>query len=181
VLDDAPQARIAVARLPAQREQETQDALASAYPNVTMLRIREVLERVVAVLERVGLAIRILGGFTVLTGIAILVGVVSAASARRGREVALLKTLGMTRRGVAGVFSVEYALIGLVSGAIGAAGAVALAGIVLTQGMEIPFVFEPLPVAVAVAGNVVVAVVAGIAASAGALARRPVEVLRSAE
>ena len=33
-----------------------------------------------------------------------------------GREVALLKTLGMTRRGVAATFAVEYALIGLVAG-----------------------------------------------------------------
>ena len=56
-------------------------------------------------LDRIGLAVRFLGGFTVLAGIAILAGAVSAGSARRGREVALLKTLGMTRRGVVGACS----------------------------------------------------------------------------
>ena len=127
VLESAPQQRLAVARLPRGAEQRTQDLLAARYPNVTFLRIREILEKVLKVLRRISLGIRFLGGFTVVAGIAILAGAVSAGSARRGREVALLKTLGMTRRGVAATFAVEYALIGLVAGAIGAAGGVALA------------------------------------------------------
>ena len=40
-----------------------------------------------------------------------------------GGEVALLKTLGMTRGGVVAVYAAEYALVGLVAGAIGSAGA----------------------------------------------------------
>ncbi|HEX6201655.1 MAG TPA: FtsX-like permease family protein, partial [Thermoanaerobaculia bacterium] len=97
VLDDAPQQRLATARLPAGSEQGLQDAIAARYPNVTLLRLREILEKIVAVLERIGLAVSLLGGFTVVAGVAILGGAVSAAAARRGREVALLKTLGFTR------------------------------------------------------------------------------------
>src|SRR5262249_8148629 len=50
VLDDAPQLRVAAARLPAGREQALQDALAAATPNVTMLRVREIVEKVAAIL-----------------------------------------------------------------------------------------------------------------------------------
>ncbi len=179
VLEKAPQNRLAATRLPRGSEQGIQDALAAAYPNVTLIRVREVLEKIAGVLERIGVGIRFLGGFTVLAGIAILGGAVSAGSARRGREVALLKTLGMTRSGVAGAFAVEYALIGLVAGLIGAAGATVLAYMVVTRGFELPWEIQAWPVAVALGGAVVLAVGAGLAASARALERRPIEVLRA--
>ncbi|HEX4965869.1 MAG TPA: FtsX-like permease family protein [Thermoanaerobaculia bacterium] len=179
VLDSAPQLRLAVARLPKGGEQRAQDALAARYPNVTLLRIREILEKVLKVLQRISLGIRFLGGFTVLAGVAILAGAISAGSARRGREVALLKTLGMTRRGVAATFAAEYALIGLVAGGIGAMGGTALAYGVITRGFQIPWQLDPISLAVALAGTVVLAVLAGLAASYRALERRPIEVLRA--
>jgi putative ABC transport system permease protein len=179
VLENAPQLRLAATRLPRGSEQKVQDALAAAYPNVTLIRVREVLEKIAGVLARIGVGIRFLGGFTVLAGIAILGGAVSAGSARRGREVALLKTLGMTRPGVAGAFAVEYALVGLVAGLIGAAGATVLAYMVVTRGFELPWELQAWPVAAALGGAVVLAVGAGLAASARALERRPIEVLRA--
>jgi putative ABC transport system permease protein len=179
VLESAPQQRLAVARLPKGNEQRAQDALAASYPNVTLLRIREILEKVLKVLQRISLGIRFLGGFTVVAGIAILAGAISAGSARRGREVALLKTLGMTRRGVAATFAVEYALIGLVAGGIGAFGGTVLAYGVITRGFKIPWEFDPASLAVALGGTIVLAVLAGLAASYRALTRRPIEVLRA--
>jgi putative ABC transport system permease protein len=179
VLEQAPQQRLAVAHLPRGGEQRVQDLLAAEYPNVTLLRIREILEKILKVLRRISLGIRFLGGFTVVAGIAILAGAISAGSARRGREVALLKTLGMTRRGVAATFAVEYALVGLVAGAIGAVGGTVLAWGVVTRGFEIPWRFDPLSLTVALAASVALAVVAGLAASFRALEKRPVEVLRT--
>ncbi len=179
VLESAPQQRLAVAHLPRGGEQRAQDLVAARFPNITVLRIREVLEKVVHVLQRIGLGIRFLGSFTVLAGIAILVGAVTAGAGRRGREVALMKTLGVTRRGVAAMFAVEYALIGLVAGAIGAIGGGVLAWTVLTRGFNQHWQTEPLPFAVAIAASVALTVVAGLAASWRALERRPIEVLRS--
>ncbi|MFY9819909.1 MAG: FtsX-like permease family protein [Thermoanaerobaculia bacterium] len=179
VLESAPQTRLAVARLPKGGEQRAQDALAASYPNVTLLRIREILEKVLKVLQRISLGIRFLGGFTVVAGIAILAGAISAGSARRGREVALLKTLGMTRRGVAATFAAEYSLIGLVAGGIGTAGATVLAYGVITRGFKIPWQLDPLSMTVALGGTVILAVLAGLAASYRALQRRPIEVLRA--
>jgi putative ABC transport system permease protein len=177
-LEGAPRHRIAAARLPPAAELPVQDRLAAAYPNVTVLRLREVLEKIVAVLERVGFAVRLLGAFTVLAGIAILAGAVSAGAVRRGREVALLKTLGMTRAQVAGVFAVEYALVGLVAGALGAGGGVIMAWLVTRFGFEMPWAWAPGPPAAAVALTVVLSIAAGLAASLRALAVRPLAVLR---
>jgi putative ABC transport system permease protein len=179
VLDQAPQQRFAAVRLPRGGEQRMQDLLAASYPNVTVLRIRELLEKVGKVLNRISLGVRFLGGFTVLAGIAILAGAISAGSARRSHEVALLKTLGMTRRGVVSHFAVEYALIGLVAGAIGAGGAAALAWGVVTRGFNLTGQLEPWPLAIGVAASAALTVAAGLAASVRALQRRPIEVLRT--
>jgi putative ABC transport system permease protein len=179
VLESAPQLRLAATRLPAAGEQLAQDVLAVEHPNVTMLPVRAVLERVTGILRRIGLGVRFLGAFTVVAGLAILAGAVAASSARRGREVALRKTLGMTRRGVAGVFAVEYALIGLVAGAIGAAGGGLLAWAVLTRGMEVTWRFEPGVYAVALLGTAALSVLAGLAASWRSLQQRPIAALRA--
>jgi len=179
VLDHAPQMRVAAARLAAGREQALQDRLAAEVPNVTMLKVREIVEKVATLLERLGVGIRLLGGFAITAGIAILAGAVGATASRRGREVALLKTLGATRRGVVAIFAVEFALIGFVAGIVGTAGGAVLAWVVLTRGMEIAWTWRPLVLAVAPLATVALSVVAGIAASAGALRRRPIEVLRA--
>ena len=181
VLEGAPQQRLAAARLPAGTDQTIQDTLAAEFPNVTMLRVRELLEKVTGVLRRIGLGVRFLGAFTVLAGVAILAGAVGASSTRRGREVALLKAIGMTRAEVVAALALEHALVGLVAGLIGAGGAVTLAWAVLRFGMELRWEPDPLAVAVAVAGAIVVGTLAGLAASLGALRRRPIEALRRGE
>lgn len=178
VLDQAPQQRLAAVRLPRGADQQLQDGLAARYPNVTVLRIREILDKILAVLNRIALGVRFLGVFTVLAGIAILAGALSAGAARRGREVALLKTLGMTRGGVAMTFAVEYALIGLVAGAIGACGAAVLAWEVVTRGFELAGELELLPLLLALLTSTLLTIFAGLAASSNALRRRPIEVLR---
>jgi len=178
VLDEAPQYRVAVARLSADAEQEVQDLMAADFPNVTFLHIRRIVEQITAVLERLGLGVRILGSFTMLAGVAILGGAVSAGTVRRSREVALLKTLGMTRRGVVAVFSTEYALLGLVAGIIGSLGGGVLAWAVLTRVLDLTWTSRPLVQIVAVGATVALAVIAGLASSTRALTQRPVEVLR---
>ena len=178
VLEDAPQARIAAARLPRGDEQSIQDSIAQGFPNVTAIRIREVLEKLAQMMGQIALGVRLLGFLTIAAGLAILAGAVSAGEARRGREVALLKTLGMTRRQVTTAFCVEYGLVGLVAGLVGSLSAVVLSYFVLTEGMEVDFTARPHLVLAALCVSVLLAVGAGLAASVGALRRRPVEVLR---
>lgn len=179
VLEQAPQQRLAMVHLPPGREQFLQDRIVANYPNVTVIQIREVLERVAGVLAKAAAGVRFLGWFTVLAGVAILGGAVSAGEARRGREVAVLKTLGMTRGGVVTIFAVEYALLGTVAGTVGATGGVGLAWLVVTRVMDLSW---RAPVGIAVLTVVALAmlvVAAGVATSVRSLARPPAAVLRS--
>jgi putative ABC transport system permease protein len=178
-LDAAPQTRVAVARVAPADVPRVQAAVVAAFPNVTVIPVKDVMDKVLAVLENLGSAVRALGAFTVIAGVVVLGGTVAATQARRAREVALLKTVGMTRRDVAAVYAVEYALTGTVAAAVGVMAGGLLAWSVLTRLMELPWSPRASEVVAAVGLTVLLAVASGIAASARALATRPVEVLRS--
>jgi putative ABC transport system permease protein len=178
VLEEAPQSRLASARLPIGREARVQGLLAQGFPNVTLVNVRQVLEKISAVFRRLGLGVRFLGGFTAVAGLAILFGAVAASAVRRSREVALLKTLGFTRRGVALLFAVEHGLTGTAAGLLGVAGAALLTRQVVTRQMELDWHLFPGTLAAALGIAIVLTLVAGLGASTRALRQRPIEALR---
>ncbi len=179
VLEDAPQMRLAAARLPRGREAAIQDRVVATFPNVTLFPIRDVLDKVELVLERTTTGIRFLGAFTVASGLAILAGSLGAAAMLRSREVALMKTLGLRRAEVLGWFAVEYALAGLLAATVGATlGAVAQAE-VLKRAFTIDTSAQPGLVLSGVAAVTVLATLAGLLASLRSLSRSPAEVFRS--
>ncbi|MEM7310988.1 MAG: FtsX-like permease family protein [Planctomycetota bacterium] len=179
VLDGAPHFRLAAARLdPEEAEYELQNELAASFPNVTMLRVRPILEKVADVLTRIAFGVRALGSFTILTGLVILAGAVGTTALRRAREAALLKALGITRGGVTRLFAVEYALSGLVAGAIGSSGALVLAWAFLKHLAELEPELPLRTVPVAAVVSSVLATLSGLSASLRALRARPLETLR---
>lgn len=180
VLEEAPHSRIAAARLdPPEAELRLQNELARDFPNLTLLRVRPILEKIAGLLERVAAGVRALGSFSILTGLAILAGAIASSALRRNREAALLKTLGVTRAGVARLFAVEHALTGLVAGTLGAAGALLLAGAFLDQVLRLEPELSLAALPIAALGSAALSTLAGLAASLRALRVRPLETLRS--
>jgi len=176
--DAAPHSLLAAANVAPESEQRVQDRVSAALSNVTVIRVRMILEKVRRVLERSGLAVQVLGAFTALVGLVLLAGVASLGALRRAREAALWKVLGLTRSGVARLFAIEFALLGLVGAFLGALGACTLAWAFLERVLEldagVPWWTAPL------AGLVgsVLAAACGLAGCARALAIRPIESLR---
>ncbi len=181
VLERAPQLRLAAVRLPEGGEATLQDALAARYPNITLFAIRDVLAKVSAVLERIGLGVRFLGGFTILAGLAILAGSIAAGAALRAREVALGKALGMTRAQVALLFATESAVVGALAGLLGAIAGSALGATVLERGMEIGWRPEPAIPLVALVAMSLLAAGTGLVTSWKPLRERPIVALRGAD
>ncbi|MBL8860389.1 MAG: FtsX-like permease family protein [Planctomycetes bacterium] len=177
-LDDAPHGLLTAARVDAAAEQPFQDELARIAPNATVIRVREILDKVVDVLEKLGVGVRLLGGFTVAVGFAILAGVASAAALHRAREVALLKALGVSRASIAGLFATEFGLLGAVAGLVGGLAATVFAWQFLGRATDLGGVFSWWAPLVAAAGTGVLAAACGLLASAQALAARPIETLR---
>jgi putative ABC transport system permease protein len=85
----------------------------------------------------------------------------------------------MTRRDVLTVFAVEYALTGVASALVGLSAGSGLAWVVIARVLEVPWAPRAAELAVAAVTVVVLAVAAGLSASANALSVRPAAVLRS--
>lgn len=180
-LDDMPQLNVATLHAPRDRGSIMQDRITQQFPNVTFVPLSDVVERIAVQLNRIGWGVRMLGLFIVGAAIAVLAGTIGIESNRRGREVALLKTVGMTRREVAGVFAAEYALLGLVAGVIGVTGGGVIAWLMASQALDTEFHWPYGLFVLAIGAGMVVAVAAGITASVGALRKRPIEMLRYQE
>lgn len=98
---------------------------------------------------------------------------------RRAREVALLRTLGLLRGGVAALIATEYMVLGLASGLMGVAGAYGLSQLFLSRVLELPAL---LPYALApcfVGASGLLVGLCGVVASSRALLAEPLRTLRS--
>ena len=151
--------------------------LFATYPTVTVINIADILQTIQGVVDQITIVIRFLAGFSILSGLIILASSVASTRFRRLREVVVLKTLGATRNRIATVFSVEFVVLGLLAGGVGALFANALTRILLHR-MEVAFQHDTHGSLVAVVGTAVLAVVTGWIASFRLLGQRPLEVLR---
>ena len=178
VVDWAPQTRLAAAWMPREREQGIQDAVYGAHPGVAVVRIREVLQKVVDLIGNLQVGVRVLGSFTVAAALLTLAGAVAAGSQQRGREAALLKTIGSTRFDVLRAFAAEYALIGLSAAIVAALLGLSASWWLVTRELELAWSFRPLAVFGALSAGSLLALGTGLLASAGALRRPPIDSLR---
>lgn len=153
-------------------------ALVDRYPGVTAFDIGDILETVQSVLDRVALVVRFVAAFAIAAGLIILAGGVAATRFRRVREAAILRTLGATRWRVGAAMAVEYGVLGLLAGLIGAVLAHLVAGAVMHYLFELPPVvdWELLVLAPFLAAALTVAT--GTAAAWDVLQHKPLAVLR---
>jgi putative ABC transport system permease protein len=92
--------------------------------------------------------------------------------------VVVLKTLGATRRRIATVFSIEFAVLGLVAGAVGILFANIIARTLETRVMMVAFHVQWAWTIAALLGTAALTVATGWMASHRILGRKPLEVLR---
>src|SRR6266508_2456672 len=177
-LDGAPSTWIATTRVPPADEGALQSAVTTAFPNVTAIPVREVLERVSAVLDQIALAVRLLAGVSIATGLIVTAGALGVSRHQRLYQSVILKTLGATRGAVARVFAVEYALLGVAAGLCGGMLATALAWSIGHWALEIDWGGSPLTVVSGVAGTTLLALAVGFLGTFRLLGRKPLGVLR---
>jgi putative ABC transport system permease protein len=177
-LDGAPSTWIATARAEPADEAAVQSAVTAAFPNVTAIPVREVLERIAAVLDQIALAIRLLAGVSIATGLIVTAGALGVSRHQRLYQSVILKTLGATRGFVARVFAVEYALLGVAAGLCGSLLAAALAWGVGRWALDIGWAGSPLTVAAGIAAAALLALGVGFLGTFRLLGRKPLGVLR---
>ena len=155
-----------------------QRAVYEKMPTVTVINMADVLEIVQQVVDQIALVVRFVSAFTIIAGAIILASSVAGTRFGRVREVVILKTLGATRRRVAGIFSLEFLVLGGAAGLLGAVLATGFTALVVKRLLNGEFHFDPAADLFSIALTALVAVAAGWLASYRILGQKPLEVLR---
>jgi putative ABC transport system permease protein len=179
IISAAPQTHIATIRVAPDREGALIALLAKDFPNVSAVRVRDVIAQAGDVLRSVGAAVRLAAAVALLAGVLVLAGAMAAGQERRIYEAVLIKMLGGRRRDIALGFLWEFALLALSAAAIALALGTIGAYVFLDRVMETQFVFSPLAAFGAVALSLALALVVGFAASWRALGAKAAPYLRN--
>jgi putative ABC transport system permease protein len=114
LLEHAPQMHIATVREPAADDAALLRAVTDALPNVTGIRVADVLQAVADLVGKMAAALAAAASVTLASGALVLAGAVAAGQRRRMNEAVVLKTLGATRGQIRGAWLVEFGAIGAV-------------------------------------------------------------------
>jgi len=147
-------------------------------PTVTVIDVAATLETIRQVLLQITYVIQFLAAFSIFAGIVILASAIAGTKYRRIREVVVLKTLGATRPRIATIFSIEFAVLGLIAGAVGLVFANLLARFLLLHTLHFDYTFQPLLNLACWLTVGLLTVLAGWLASNRVLGQKPLEVLR---
>ena len=179
LLEHAPQMHIATLRDPPARDAGLLRAVTDALPNVTGIRVADVLASIAELVGKLATAMAVAGGVTLVAGALVLAGAVAAGQRRRIADAVVLKTLGATGGQVRAAWLVEFGAIGAAAGLI-ACGLGTLASWAVTHYLlQAPWLFLPGTLALTIGGCVVLMLVFGYAGTQAALRVRPAGLLRN--
>jgi putative ABC transport system permease protein len=180
-LEGAPHTFISTVYAEPEAEAQILRDLAKQFPNITAIRVKDALARVADVLGGLAAATSYGAGATLLTGFLVLIGAAAAGADARTYEAAMLKTMGASRRMIAGSFILRAALLGFAAGAV-ALLAGALGGwAVSTFVMETDYSIIWPSALMIIIGGIAATVLAGLGFARRALQARPARVLRARE
>ncbi|HEY1112929.1 MAG TPA: FtsX-like permease family protein [Chitinophagaceae bacterium] len=179
VLEEAPQFHVLLTRVPSNAASaQFQQALVRRFPNVSIIDLKLVLSVIDEILDKIGFIIRFMGGFSILTGLVVLIASVLISRYQRIQESILLRTLGASRRQILVITALEYFLLGAFAAATGIVLALGGSWALARWSFETPFTPEVWPIVVVFLSVCFLTVVIGLANSRGILSKPPLEILR---
>jgi len=180
-LETAPQTFAAsiLKHTPSIVRQKLQRAVLDEFPNVQVIDVDDVLAAVQKMIANFVLAVSVVGGFVILSGIMILIGSIALTKSQRVYEHSILKALGANRRQLTTLLFAEYAFVGSLAGVLGSVFATTMSWVVCRYLMEIGWRFDWLVFCEGVLVTAVLVSVVGVAASFDVLFKRPLATLRS--
>jgi len=179
LLQHAPHTHIATVRVADAEQGRLLRAVTDALPNVTGIRVEDVLAAVAELLGQVAAALTATGSLTLAVGVLVLAGAVAAGQRRRVHQAVILKTLGATRRQIRTAWMVEFGVLGISAGLIAAVvGSLTSFGIAHWL-MHIDWVLLPGTLAGTLIGALAMMLGFGYVGTAAALRAKPAPMLRN--
>ncbi len=179
VLEEAPQIYVATTHIDSQEQANTfQHALVTQFPNVSLIDLRLILSTVNDLFDKIGLVVRFLALFSIVTGLVVLSGAVVNSKFARMKEYVLLRTIGARTNQISKITLIEYAYVGIFS---------ALTGLVLSLGggfllaryfFDVQFNFDPVELSIIGVSVMALTTLIGWYNSREVIATPPLQVLR---
>lgn len=177
-LKQAPHQNIVTVEMTGGDEGKLLNTVSRAFPTVTAIRVKDVVATVTDLLTQMLAAIRGANALTLVTGILVLAGALSAGLSGRLYDAVVLKTYGATRLELIQAFIIEYAILGLASAlfgiTVGAAGSWFLSFWIL----EMPWAFSWTTAVLTALLAMLLAIAAGLVVTWRALTAKPAPILR---
>ncbi len=179
VLEGAPQTYLLVTRTPSSEVSATvQRAVVGKFPNVSAIDLTSMLQTLDTLLSRIVFALRFMALFSIAAGLFVLVNAVLTSRQQRLKESVLLRTLGASRRQIAGILVAEYALLGGFAALSGTVLAVFASWALSRWWFEAVFAPPLIPALLAVVVVTCVAILTGLIGNRSVVRHSPLEVLR---
>jgi putative ABC transport system permease protein len=173
-----PASHITALKVPASQPGFTAE-LVARFPNVSVIDVDAVLQQVRSTAEQVATVVRVVFWFSFAAGILVLLAAVSASQDERLQEGAVMRVLGGRSRQLRLAQASEFAVLGLLSGAVAAIAASVLAGVVSTRVFNLPWTPDWAMAATGGGLGMLAALVAGMWATRSVLHAPPAVTLRA--
>lgn len=179
VLEEAPQFHVLVTRVPSQQVSAGfQQAMVRQFPNVSIIDLGLVLRVIDDLMSKIGFVIRFMAGFSIITGLVVLIASVLISKYQRLQESVLLRTLGASRKQIFAITILEYFFLGALAAATGILLSLAASWALAHYSFETELKPQFLPVIILFVLVCLLTVIIGLVNSRGVLTRPPLEVLR---
>jgi putative ABC transport system permease protein len=179
ILSGAPHTHIATVHVTDADQGGLLRAVTDAFPNVTGVRVADVLASIAALLNQIAAALSATGGLTLIAGVIVLASAVAAGQRRRTREAVILRTLGATRGQIRAAWLTEFGIVGLTAGILAGLVASGASFAMMHYILHSDWVFMPGTLTSTIAGAVVVMLILGHVGTAAALRAKPASQLRN--
>lgn len=152
--------------------------LSHQFGNVTAIDLTQILDTVRGILSKISLVVTVLGGFTLLAGLPIIIGTLLNGRDVRLKEGVLLRTLGASSNQVRSILTIEYATLGILSALTGVLLAVSANAALAVYVFKTPPWPDPTLVISTFAVVTLVSILGGLGLSRGISNHPPLEILR---
>jgi len=179
VIESAPQVFVTATRINDPKQANAfQQKLVSNFPNVSLIDLRLILSTVNELFGKLGLVIRFLALFSIVTGLVVLAGAVINSKFVRIKENVLLRTIGARTAQITKITLIEYVYLGLFSSLAGMGFALGGGWLLTKFFFEITFAFDWLELLLISGGVIFLTVSIGWYNSREVINTPPLQVLR---
>ncbi|MCX2720058.1 ABC transporter permease [Lentiprolixibacter aurantiacus] len=157
---------------------ELQRDLVSSFPNLSIIDLRQVINLIEDILDKISWVINFMAFFSILTGIIVLIGAVRTSKYQRIRESVLLRTLGAKGRQILKIAALEYLYLGILGSGFGILLSLLGSELLAYFVFETGFTPSVIPFVVVLPGITALVLGIGLLNSTAVLNSPPLQVLR---